>query len=71
MQDLAVSEPDYLQWMLGQDFSPEVMQIVRDALKGKFPAPPVTDAEKPHTPSAAATLRQPLSSCPRLREPRT
>ena len=39
LQDLAAAEPDYLEWMLGQDFSPEVMQIVRDALSGRFPEP--------------------------------
>ncbi len=40
LQDLAAAEPDYLDWMLGQDFSPEVMQIVLDALSGRFPQPP-------------------------------
>ncbi len=39
LQDLAAEEPDYLEWMLGKDFSPEVMQIIRDALGGKFPQP--------------------------------
>lgn len=38
LQELAAEpEPNYLHWMLGQDFSPEVMGIVRDALRGKFP----------------------------------
>ena len=40
LQDLAAAEPDYLDWMLGQDFSPEVMQIIHDALSGRFPQPP-------------------------------
>lgn len=40
LQDLAAAEPDYLEWMLGQDFSPEVMEIIREALNGKFPIPP-------------------------------
>jgi DNA polymerase-3 subunit epsilon len=40
LQDLAAEEPDYLEWMVGQDFSPEVMEIVRDALSGRFPTPP-------------------------------
>ncbi len=40
LQDLAAAEPDYLEWMLGQDFSPEVMRIIRDALSGRFPEPP-------------------------------
>ena len=40
LQDLAAAEPDYLDWMLGQDFSAEVMQIIREALSGRFPQPP-------------------------------
>ncbi len=38
LEDLAAAEPDYLEWLLGQDFSPEVKQIVRDALSSKFPS---------------------------------
>ena len=40
LQDLAAAEPDYLEWLLGQDFSPQVMEIVSDALNGRFPTPP-------------------------------
>ncbi len=31
------NEPTFLQWMLNADFSDDTKQIVRDALKGKFP----------------------------------
>lgn len=34
LKEVAVSEMDYLQWMLGaEDMDPEVLRIVRDALK--------------------------------------
>jgi DNA polymerase-3 subunit epsilon len=45
LQDLRASEPDYLQWILSQDFSPEVRQIIGDALEGRFPTTAETDAE--------------------------
>ena len=42
LQELAAEpEPNYLHWMLGADFPPEVIEIARDALRGKFPTPPV------------------------------
>ena len=40
LQDVAAAEPGFLEWMLKKDFSPETMQIVRDALSGRFPQPP-------------------------------
>jgi DNA polymerase-3 subunit epsilon len=40
LQRLAGEDPDYLEWILKQDFSPEVMQIVRDSLSGRFPQAP-------------------------------
>ncbi len=40
LQDLAAVESGFLEWMLGKDFSPEVMQIIHDALSGRFPQPP-------------------------------
>ena len=40
LTELAAAEPDYLEWMLDQDFSSEVKQIIGDALNGKFPAAP-------------------------------
>ena len=46
LQELAAEpEPNYLHWLLGADFPPEVTEIARDALQGKFPAPPEADAE--------------------------
>jgi len=35
--DIATESPDYLDWILGQDFSPEVKQIIANALRGEFP----------------------------------
>ena len=46
LQELAAEpEPNYLHWMLAQDFSADVMQIVRDALDEKFPTPPTPEVE--------------------------
>jgi len=42
LQQLAGEEPDYLAWVLGGDFSPEVKDMVRGALEGRYPRPPVT-----------------------------
>jgi len=42
LQRLVGEDPDYLGWILNQDFSLEVMQIVRDALDGRFPPTPGT-----------------------------
>ncbi len=45
LQELAGSEPDYLQWMLGADFSAEVNKIISAALDGDFPTPPDPEDE--------------------------
>lgn len=37
LREIALKYPDYLDWVLGQDFSPEVKEIVNRALKGQFP----------------------------------
>ena len=37
LQDIATEDPSYLSWILGADFSPEVRQIVTEALNGQFP----------------------------------
>lgn len=37
VKEIAYEYPDYLSWILSQDFSPEVMNIVKDALEGEFP----------------------------------
>ena len=40
LRELASNQPDYLEWMVGSDFSTEVIEIIRNALKGSFPKPP-------------------------------
>ncbi len=37
LKNVAKTDGDYLSWMLGQEFSPEVQQIIRSALNGQFP----------------------------------
>lgn len=37
LQDVAQQYPDYLEWMLGKDFSDEVAGILRKALEGEYP----------------------------------
>ncbi|UCE04887.1 MAG: hypothetical protein JSW07_14855, partial [bacterium] len=37
LKKVAQNDAEYLTWMLGQDFSPEVQQIIRAALNGQFP----------------------------------
>ena len=37
VREIAITYPDYLSWMLGQDFSPEVLDIITKAFKGEFP----------------------------------
>lgn len=37
LREMAESYPDYLKWMISQDFSPEVKDILQKALKGEFP----------------------------------
>ena len=39
---LVANEPDYLAWVLKGDFSPEVKQLVKNALDGTYPTPPDT-----------------------------
>jgi DNA polymerase-3 subunit epsilon len=38
LKTVAKETPDYLQWMLGSDFTKDTMDIARDALDGKFPS---------------------------------
>jgi len=38
LRDVAGREPDYLEWMLAQDFGPEVRRLVREALDGIIPS---------------------------------
>ena len=37
LREIAEEYPDYLGWMINQDFSPEVIEIVNNALQGKYP----------------------------------
>jgi len=37
LRELAAKEPGYLRWMLNKDFSPEVKDIISNAIEGKFP----------------------------------
>ena len=37
LREITSEYPDYLEWILGQDFSPEVIEIVTNALEGEFP----------------------------------
>ena len=37
LRDVAEREPDYLKWMLSQDFGPEVRRLLEGALEGNFP----------------------------------
>lgn len=38
LEEVAAESRDYLEWMLGKDFSDEVAKILREALAGRFPA---------------------------------
>ncbi len=40
LRQVASSAPDYLQWIMGSDFSVEVKAIARDAMDGSFPEYP-------------------------------
>ena len=49
LQNIAVRYPGYLAWLTDpeNEFSQEVVQIARDALKGIFPTPPPQDLNLP------------------------
>ncbi len=48
LRDIAKTDPGFLEWMLKGDFPRDTKAIIRDALKGKFPAPtPKPDGEAP------------------------
>jgi len=40
LKEIATEYPDYLQWILGQDFRPDVREIIEKALDGEFPQIP-------------------------------
>ncbi|MBF0533282.1 MAG: hypothetical protein HQL23_09360 [Candidatus Omnitrophica bacterium] len=49
LTEIAKRDKKYLEWILSADFSAEVKELVRDALKGKFPtknAPPLKPSTK-------------------------
>ena len=43
LKDVAEMEPDYLKWVLDQDFSSQVRSMVAAALDGELPSPPEPD----------------------------
>ena len=47
LREVAELEPDYLKWVLDQDFSTQVRSIVAAALRGEFPSPPDQDEANP------------------------
>ena len=36
LRDIAAEDPNYLQWVAGADFTPEVKELVSKALLGEF-----------------------------------
>ena len=40
LRDTVVKDPNFITWLLRSDFPDDTKQIVRDAVNGKFPAPP-------------------------------
>ena len=40
LRDAVVKDPNFITWLLRSDFPDDTKQIVRDAVNGKFPAPP-------------------------------
>ena len=47
LREVAEMEPDYLKWILDQDFSDQVRAIVAAALRGEFPSAPDQDEAEP------------------------
>ncbi len=43
LEFMSKSDSSYLQWIVNADFSSKVKDIVRDAIKGKFPEPPKSE----------------------------
>jgi DNA polymerase III subunit epsilon len=40
LRDAVTNDPNFITWLLRSDFPDDTKQIVRDAVTGKFPAPP-------------------------------
>lgn len=48
LRDIARMEPSFLQWMAKNDFPRDTVELVQNALRGKFPeAPPTAPAPQP------------------------
>ena len=47
LKEVAELEPDYLKWILDQDFSSHVRAMVAAALQDEFPSPPEPDESEP------------------------
>ena len=39
LKKIVEKDPDYLMWILSQDFSDEVKVMIEQALKGNYPKP--------------------------------
>ncbi len=50
LRDIARLEPSFLQWMAKNDFPRDTLNIVQDALRGKFPTAPATAPVPPPDP---------------------
>lgn len=44
LRDTVSADPNFITWLLRSDFPDDTKQIVRDAVNGKYPAPPPTPA---------------------------
>lgn len=49
LRDVARDEPSFLEWMLKSDFPRDTQEIVRNALKGKYPERTKPEGLKPET----------------------
>jgi DNA polymerase III subunit epsilon len=50
LREIARMEPSFLQWMVKNDFPRDTLDIVQNALRGKFPEPRVTEPAPPPDP---------------------
>lgn len=55
LAEVSQTDPGFLQWILGADFSQETKQIVERALKGEFPQKTAEAASTEQEPAPAAT----------------
>ena len=45
LRDMTKTDPNFLRWMLEKSFPPDTTEIIRNAIAGKFPAPPALKSE--------------------------